>query len=190
MRLLRTTGSTFVTSIVLIMALAACESGAPAATTPGPGSTTPAPDVPEPPQPTPTADSGAATPAPQPGGGGTFAINGTQFTIDYSRGRCIDGNPEEIDLYYEAAQTRLLLWKWPPDSSGEYSVDVEVGGNDFAERFGDHSFTSNFATVTEAVIAGDRFTGSATGLGGDDDPSKTVDVVWDVIIPADAMNCG
>lgn len=131
-------------------------------------------------------DDGAAEVTDQAAAGeaGSFAVNGTEFPVTFLN-RCIpfQDEPGNIDLQALAQGQggKLNLYV-----AGEF-VEVSVDGSGIQEMFGSIAF-GDAPVVHDSTIDGDRWTGSAT-VGDSLGSGDTVDVSWDVAIPAEAIDC-
>jgi hypothetical protein len=118
------------------------------------------------------------------GEGGSFTVNGTEFAVTLLN-RCIpfQDEPGNVDLQAlaQAQGGKLNLYV-----AGE-SVEVSVDGSGIEEMFGSIAFGDS-PVVHDSAIDGDRWIGSAT-VGDSLDSGDTVDVTWDVMIPAEAIDC-
>lgn len=139
-----------------------------------------------------SASSGAESPAPEVGEAGSFTVNATEFAVTLLN-RCIpfSDSPGNIDLQAlaqgEGAKLNLVLLGG--------TTEVSVDGSGIEEMFGSIAFGGDSFDdgiddpgVHSSDVAGDRWTGSAT-LDDALDSGETVDVTWDVMVPAEAHDC-
>jgi hypothetical protein len=183
-------------SVVFVMILvgAACggQEGADGTQAPDDAGTT----VPDAAPQTTTPDSAAQTTAPSDGGGetpeepevgeaGSFTVDGTEFAVTLLN-RCIpfSDQPGNIDLQAlaqgQGAKLNLVLMGG--------TTEVSVDGSGIQELFGSIAFGQD-PVVSESTVSGDRWTGSAT-VGDALGSGETVDITWDVMVPAEAQDCG
>ncbi|MDX1469507.1 MAG: hypothetical protein R3258_09195 [Acidimicrobiia bacterium] len=135
------------------------------------------------------ADDGGEAPTPEVTEMGSFTVDGTLFAVTFLN-RCIPfsgPDSDQIDLQPIAQGQGGQLNLYGNAESLEVSVQgrtvEEIGGS---IAFGADSFDEGL--ITENNISGDRWTGAATlldAMGGD----GSVEVTWDVMIPAEAVDC-
>ena len=132
-----------------------------------------------------TADSGDESPAPEVGEEGSFTVNGTEFAVTLLN-RCIPFSdaPGNIDLQALAQGTGAKINLVQAGEMTEVSVD----GSRIEEMFGSIAFGADPA-VSASTVSGDRWTGSAI-VGDSLGSGETVDITWDVMVPAEAQDCG
>lgn len=137
-----------------------------------------------------TATGGDESATPEVGEAGSFTVNETEFVVTLLN-RCIpfSDSPGNLDLQAlaqgEGAKLNLVLMGG--------TTEVSVDGSGIQEAFGSMAFAGDSfdedGGVQSSEIAGDRWTGSAT-LYDSLDSGETVDVIWDVMVPAEAQDCG
>ncbi len=129
-------------------------------------------------------DGGGTEPPGQPDVGetGSFTVNGTEFAVT-TLNRCIpfQDAPGNVDLQALAGGAKLNLVQFGG------VTEVSVDGSTINEMFGSIAF-GEAPVVAASDIAGDRWTGSAT-VGDSLGSSETVEVTWDVMVPAEARDC-
>lgn len=126
----------------------------------------------------------STAPAPQaePGEASGFTVDDTTFAVTLLN-RCVPftDEPGNIDLQALAQGAQLNLYL----DSG--TTDVSVQGPAVQELAGSISFGLT-GEVDDSTVAGDRWTGSAT-LEDSMGSGTSVDLSWDVQIPAEARDC-
>jgi hypothetical protein len=138
------------------------------------------------PQTTAPSDEGGETPEePEIGEAGSFTVDGTEFAVTLLN-RCIpfSDQPGNIDLQAlaqgQGAKLNLVLMGG--------TTEVSVDGSGIQELFGSIAFGQDPA-VSESTVSEDRWAGSAT-VGDSLGSGETVDITWDVMVPAEAQDCG
>jgi hypothetical protein len=132
-----------------------------------------------------SANSGDESPAPEVGEAGSFTVNGTEFAVTLLN-RCIPFSdaPGNTDLQGLSQGTGAKINLVQAGEMTEVSVD----GSRIEEMFGSIAFGGDSA-ISASTVSGDRWTGSAT-VGDSLGSGKTVDITWDVMVPAEAQDCG
>jgi hypothetical protein len=129
-------------------------------------------------------DEGAAAAPEQAavGDAGSFTVNGTEFAVTFLN-RCIPFQDESgnIDLQALGQGGKLDLYL-----IGEF-LEVSVDGLGIEEMFGSIAFGAD-PVIHESIIDGDRWMGSAT-VGDSLGSGDPVDITWNVMIPAEAIDC-
>ena len=132
-----------------------------------------------------SGDDGGETPQTTIGEAGSYTVNGEEFAVT-TLNRCIPFSDEpgnyDLQALAQGTGTKLNLTL----AGGLLEVSVDGGG--IRERFGSIAFGDD-PVVNANEIAGDRWTGSAT-VGDSTGGEATVDITWDVMIPAEARDCG
>jgi hypothetical protein len=132
-----------------------------------------------------TEDTSGGGQTPEVGEASSFTVDDIEFAVTLLN-RCIpfSDSPGNIDLQAlaqgQGAKLNLVLL-------GE-TTEVSVDGGGIRERFGSRAFGKN-PVVDASEVSGDRWTGSAT-VGDSMGSETTVEIAWDVMVPAEARDCG
>jgi hypothetical protein len=120
---------------------------------------------------------------------GSFSVNDAEFAVTYLN-RCIpfggeDGQTIDLQPLAQGQGAQLNLYGTAD------SLEVSVQGSTVEALFGSIAFSASpfgDGEIEESSIDGDRWTGSATLLDsrGSD---GTVEIIWDVMIPDEAIDC-
>ena len=132
-----------------------------------------------------SADAGAgdSDAPPTTGAAGSFTVNGQQIGVDEVR-RCMPFSEGSIDLQGIGQRVQLFLVF---TEAGEL-LDPSVQGGYINDEFGSRAFGDfEFGSGT-LEYSGDRVTGSAT-VGDSFGGGETVDLTWDIEVPADEIDC-
>jgi len=131
-----------------------------------------------------TTNSDDGPDAPAVGEAGFFSVSGEEFAVTLLN-RCVPFQDDEgnVDLQALAQGSGVKLNLY---LVGE-SVEVSVDGSGLQDSYGSIAFGKD-PVVHESVLDGDRWTGSAT-VGDSLGSGDTVDITWDVMIPAEANDC-
>jgi len=134
-----------------------------------------------------TAAGGGETPAVTEQG--SFTVDDQEFAVTFLN-RCIPfggADSSDIDLQPIAQGQGAQLNLYGTADS----LEVSVQGRTVEEIGGSIAFAAdpfNDGEIRESSISGDRWTGSAT-LADSLGSGSTVEVTWDVMIPADMEDC-
>lgn len=113
---------------------------------------------------------------------GSITINGTEFAVTMLN-RC-DPTGASFDLDLQALGQGVKINLYGAD--GEIQ-DVSVDGSQVKAQFGSIAFGADPA-ISASTVTEDRTTGTAT-VGDSTGSGSTVDITWDVMVPAETLDC-
>lgn len=120
---------------------------------------------------------------PETGDAGFFTVNGQQIGVDQVI-RCIPFSEGSIDLQ---ARGRGAAFNLVMTDAGEI-LDPSVQGSYLAQEYGSNAWGDHEFGAGEIDFTGDRVTG-ATTVGDSYGTGETVDITWDIEVPAEEIDC-